>query len=231
MIGWILPVALGSGITAGFIHALSGPDHLAAIAPLVLEKRTSFWRIGLYWGIGHSGGVWILTLLLFLLKNILPLSSISQGSEKMVGIVLIGIGAWGLKKNLQKRVHVHTHCHDGVVHSHIHFHKDKPTEDSHEKLAHRHCHFPLAIGILHGFAGSNHFLSALPVLAFPDNSLALAYIIGFGGGSILGMICFSMMMGKLIVSGAVKTDRGKKGIGILFGLLAIAVGIFWVFQQ
>ena len=35
-----------TGLLAGCFHVLSGPDHLAAVAPLALSSRTRAWREG-----------------------------------------------------------------------------------------------------------------------------------------------------------------------------------------
>ena len=51
-----------AGLTAGLIHVLSGPDHLAAVAPLA-NDRSRAWRTGFLWGLGHSGGVFAVALL------------------------------------------------------------------------------------------------------------------------------------------------------------------------
>ena len=45
-----------AGLTAGAVHVLAGPDHLAAVAPLAANGKVSPWRSGLYWGLGHAGG-------------------------------------------------------------------------------------------------------------------------------------------------------------------------------
>jgi len=42
-----------AGLAAGLIHVLSGPDHLAAVAPLA-GGRGRAWRAGFLWGLGHS---------------------------------------------------------------------------------------------------------------------------------------------------------------------------------
>jgi hypothetical protein len=91
-------VAIITGFAAGLVHVLSGPDHLAAVAPLAVGKGRSGWRTGLQWGLGHCGGVLGVGVLALLFREWLPLEAISSWSEKLVGILLIGIGAWGICK-------------------------------------------------------------------------------------------------------------------------------------
>ncbi len=48
-----------SGFFAGIAHVASGPDHLAAVAPLAIGKRRSLSAaaIGASWGLGHR--LWV----------------------------------------------------------------------------------------------------------------------------------------------------------------------------
>ena len=46
-----------AGFLAGFVHVLSGPDHLAAIAPYAVDGKSRAWRTGVRWGLGHAAGV------------------------------------------------------------------------------------------------------------------------------------------------------------------------------
>ena len=34
-----------AGLMAGFVHVLSGPDHLAAIAPYAVDGKSRAWRL------------------------------------------------------------------------------------------------------------------------------------------------------------------------------------------
>ncbi|QSR88413.1 sulfite exporter TauE/SafE family protein [Methylacidiphilum caldifontis] len=225
----LLIVSFVSGLLVGIGHALSGPDHLAALAPLTLEKKSGFWKVGLYWGLGHSGGIWILGIMLFFLRKFFPIILLSNWAERTVGLVLIGIGIWGIRRSFRDHLHVHYHAHDGLEHCHIHFHKERVVSSKEHLVEdHHHVHAPLGIGLLHGIAGSGHFFSALPVLSFPRSSMAITYILGFGLGAILGMVIFAFLLGKMIRI-KVFFNRGK-WLRRLFGSLAIGVGLFWVIE-
>ena len=56
-----------AGLAAGLLHVFSGPDHLAAIAPLAADGERGQWKAGLQWGIGHTTGVLLIALLLLLM--------------------------------------------------------------------------------------------------------------------------------------------------------------------
>ncbi|WP_235277497.1 hypothetical protein [Methylacidiphilum kamchatkense] len=79
-------LVLITGLVAGFIHALTGPDHLSAIAPLAIESRKAAWKIGLFWGLGHSGGIWILAVILFFFVTSSRSLSFHGGRKKRLGL-------------------------------------------------------------------------------------------------------------------------------------------------
>ncbi len=66
-----------AGLVAGFVHVLSGPDHLAAIAPCAATRKARAWRTGVRWGVGHSAGVLGVGLLALLARHALPLDALS----------------------------------------------------------------------------------------------------------------------------------------------------------
>src|ERR1700743_3884849 len=105
---------IGAGIIAGLIHVFSGPDHLAAIAPLAMKRQRGAWLTGLRWGMGHASGVAFVGILSLILRGILPIDLISNWSDRLVGVLLIGIGLWTLRKAML--IHTHAHSHDGDVH-------------------------------------------------------------------------------------------------------------------
>lgn len=220
-----LLLTLLTGLTAGSAHVLSGPDHLAAIAPLAVDQRRKTWRVGLSWGVGHSTGVWVLAILALFFREALPIDLLSSWGERLVGFVLIGLGLWGLRRLLRTHVHSHVHEHDGVRHAHVHVHDDRPGED--HPLAHSHSHSALGIGTLHGLAGTSHLLGVLPALLLPTRSAAAAYVFSFGIGSIVSMTAFAWGVGRLahLLHGI-----GDRGYRLLLGgcsVGSILIGFYW----
>lgn len=98
----MVSVAVMAGFMAGLVHVLSGPDHLAAVAPLAGNKSGG-WRAGLQWGFGHCAGVLLIGVLALVFREILPLDEVSSSAEKLVGLILIGVGAWGICKGFSGR--------------------------------------------------------------------------------------------------------------------------------
>jgi hypothetical protein len=55
-----------TGFVAGWLHVLSGPGHLTAVAPIAINDHRKAWVTGLNWGLGHaSGGVGLKHLCIF----------------------------------------------------------------------------------------------------------------------------------------------------------------------
>jgi len=209
------------GFIAGFLHVLMGPDHLAAISPLAVDNKAESWKIGLKWGLGHTSGVFIIGLLVLLFRELIPIDLVSAFSERIVGIVLIGIGVWGFQTILRTKIHTHTH--DGIKH----FHLFKPKIGVNYKN-HFHTHTAILIGIIHGFAGSSHLIGILPALALPSRVQAAAYLLSFGVGTIIAMIFFSQLLGIVALRFAEKSSDLYKKLSFSFSSIAIAVGIFWL---
>lgn len=74
--GPLLAAGVG-GTLAGSLHAVTGPDHLAALLPLSIGRR--WWAAcstGLYWGMGHGIGAALVGLLAFLVRGALHLETL-----------------------------------------------------------------------------------------------------------------------------------------------------------
>ncbi|HEX6861971.1 MAG TPA: High-affinity nickel transporter [Thermoanaerobaculia bacterium] len=197
-----------AGLLAGLTHALAGPDHLSAVAPLVVGERRSGWGTGLLWGIGHSVGVWMMGLLALALRDVLPLERVSSWSERLVGAVLIAVGLWGLRKAFAPRLEEEAHHH---AHSH-----------SRRGLA------ALWIGGIHGLAGSSHILGLFPALALPSRASSLAYMGGFGLGAIVAMVAFASALGLAAARLAAFGDRAYQALLGGASAASIVLGGFWL---
>lgn len=194
-----------AGIVAGFIHVLSGPDHLAAIAPYAVDGKSRAWRTGVRWGLGHTTGVLGIGLLLLLLRDALPLDAVSAWSERLVGVVLLAIGIWGIHAALN-REHAHPHVHG----------------------KHGYGRAAFAVGTLHGFAGSSHLLGILPVLALPSTFTAAIYLLLFGVGSIAAMGTFASIIGWFAERRGASAPRTQRRLMALASLVAVGVGGAWI---
>lgn len=218
--------ALITGLLAGALHVWSGPDHLTAIAPLAVRSKKKSWTTGFRWGLGHSLGVATVGVLSLILREIIPIETISGWSERLVGVMLILIGLWGFRKAFQTKIHEHTHNHEGEEHKHFHIHKNVKIHEKPE--AHIHIHAALGIGILHGFAGSSHFMGILPALAFSTTIQSIIYIIAFGIGTIISMVLFASGIGFLSEKFAFNSEKAYKWLLSACSSAACIVGIYWL---
>lgn len=223
-------ISVVTGLVAGAIHVVSGPDHLAAVAPFAAESKHKAWNVGLRWGVGHAGGVLFVGMLSLLLRDWLPLDAISSWSERLVGVVLIGIGLWGARRALSGRVHTHEHEHGGEKHVHIHTHDGAGAHTHEGATEHRHTHAAFAVGTLHGMAGSSHFLGVLPALAFPTMTEAVWYLTAYGIGTVAAMVAFSSLVGWSARCLAVSSVQAYRRMMAVCSFAAVAVGGWWLVQ-
>jgi hypothetical protein len=188
-----------AGFAAGLVHVLSGPDHLAAVAPLVAGQTNGQWRTGLRWGLGHTAGVLLIGLLMIALRGFLPVDALSAYSERVIGVVLLGVGAWAFVRARSQRPHQHVNT--GAS---------------------------FGVGVLHGFAGSSHLFGVLPALALPTNQDAVAYLCGFGIAAVAGMSAFAALIGVISLAAARRGINGSRGMLYVCSASAIVVGSVWL---
>ncbi len=228
------------GLLAAMLHVVAGPDHLAAVSPLALNVKRRPWFIGMAWGIGHVAGMLLLGLIFFFFRELFPIDFISENSERIVGILLIVIGVWGLYKafTFGKKNHKHAHTHVGddgktYIHDHEHAHNNSHGHSHlHKSRSEKQTYWAAAgIGVLHGFAGVSHIVSMLPTLAFDSNYQAVMYLIGFAVGTIAAMVIFSSILG---IMGKTSTKQKKNTmyitINTIAGSAAIVVGVIWMWN-
>ncbi len=227
----VLP--LWAGVVAASIHVLTGPDHLAAVTPLVFESKQKYWRVGFFWGLGHISGMLGIGILLLFFKDVIPVEKISNQSEHLVGIVLILIGGWAFYRIFRKtKKHVHPHVHQGdkpYIHIHSHEHRAHDHHHEHQNITVKNNKAAYGVGVLHGFAGIAHFVLLLPVLGFTNTGSSIAYIIGFGVGSVLSMSLYALLVGRMnLLSGNLRQRSTFKTLPFWGGVFAVAVGIYWL---
>jgi hypothetical protein len=215
-----------TGLLLGAWHVVSGPDHLAAVTPLVFgpehghghghgeahqQRRPA--RVGLAWGLGHAGGVWLVGLVLLAFGSLIPLELVGVWSERLVGLAVVGVGLWGLWR---VRSSWGTEVEPAHRHDHAHHHAGGTGSRS-----------ALAIGLLHGVAGSSHLYGVLPALALGAGE-RMSYLVGFGVGSIAAMGLFAAALGLIV--GRLPGSRAliRRWALLVASLAAVVIGTAWV---
>lgn len=219
----IAPIA---GLIAGIAHAVSGPDHLAAVAPLAVSDSRSRWRVGVQWGMGHALSVAVVGALAMSTREALPWDLISSFSERLVGLLLIGMGIWGIRGAFKHRLHSHSHRHDAASREHVHAHPCVP--DALRSREHAHGHSAFGIGALHGLAGGSHLVAAIASLAFSTIGQAAFYLAAYAIGTVVAMAAYSAALSRLL-AGASGECPGRRPIALgISSLAALICGGFWI---
>jgi sulfite exporter TauE/SafE len=218
---------LAIGFVLGLQHATEA-DHLAAVSTIVSEKKNLLTAsiVGGLWGIGHTISLFAVGILVIFLKLQIT-ETLEARLEAGVGLMLVILGLNALRKLFQaSKIHVHTHEHDGHRHAHIHSHKKNADEITHHRLSPR----SVAIGMVHGLAGS----AALMLLVVPTISsptLALLYILIFGIGSIGGMMAMSFLIGLPFHFTAGRFNMLNRGIRLVAGIFSLGLGFSIIYEK
>jgi len=212
------------GFLLGIKHAFEA-DHVAAVASLTGRKRSMKWaiRLGAAWGLGHTLTLFAVVSLVLLLGEGVP-ERLAQTLEMVVGVMLVLLGVNVLRRLQQDRIHFHLHSHDGRPHFHAHGHRNegRHTNSAHDH-EHRTCWRALAVGLVHGLAGS----AALVVLTVSTTDslwLGMVYTALFGMGSILGMAVMSLVIVVPLGIWGRRLTRFQNGAMAVIGLTTIGVG-------
>lgn len=191
--------AVLAGLAAGFFHVLAGPDHLAAVAPLAVGSVRAPWQSGFTWGVGHTAGVVVVGLLLLAFREVLPVAALSAWSERLVGLAMLGLGAWGV----WRARHPSRHGHPGGGAS-------------------------FGLGALHGLAGSSHLFGVLPTLAFASRADAGMYLAGFGTGAVAAMTAFAAVIGAVALVSGHSSGTVRRTLLYTSSMAAVIVGGAWL---
>jgi high-affinity nickel permease len=215
---------LGLGFVLGLRHALD-VDHLAAVSTMVSQRggilRSSL--IGAVWGLGHTAALLAAGVAVIALHaQISP--GLTQGLELGVAIMLVGLGLnllWTMWRG--GTIHLHEHEHGGHHHVHPHRHVpgETPEQAQHHPVAVRR---PFLVGLVHGLAGSAALMLAV-LATIPSPTVALAYILVFGVGSVGGMMIMSTLLGLPLALASERFVRAELALRAMAGLGSVAIGL------
>ena len=211
-------ISVATGFAAGAVHVVSGADHMVAMAPSSIRKPKVALIDGLAWGVGHSAGVLILSILGILAKDLIDIELMSSYAEFLVGISLLIVGFLAIRTSLKVNIHMHQHMHgEEKTHKHFHFHSP-----GNKIKGGSHTHAATGLGVLHGFAGASHLVAVIPALALPLFG-AVAYLFAYLLGSVFAMGC-------VVLGISFATSKANKMFYPFLmrsiGGLSIVIGIF-----
>lgn len=204
-----------TGFFAGCLHTLSGPDHLAALAPLSIGRtRIESAVVGALWGCGHDAGQMIFGLLFLLLKDRLHIEIIRTWGTRVVGITLLVIGAMGIMEASEVQS---SYVEDGTL---------ETASGARKKIGIA----TFATGIVHGLQ-PDALVMILPALALPSRLAGAAFLGMFLVGTVLSMGTYTVFIGSCSQALKERVPRITEKLTWAASLLAIFMGVAIIISQ
>jgi high-affinity nickel permease len=250
MITLLSVIALGFFL--GMRHA-TDPDHVIAVTTIVCRHRSIRHAalVGALWGLGHTITILLVGSAIILFGFVIP-PRVGLTMELSVGLMLILLGILNLSgimrwitetvTPLQLGQHSRPHGQGDYVHSHPHRHSPEKHGHAEEatpvgwmdrtfgRLGFYQVVRPLAVGIVHGLAGSGAVaLLVLTTIRVP--SWAILYLLVFGIGTVAGMMLITAAIAAPFTFSEKRFVRLNRGLGLASGLLSVAFGFFIIYQM
>ena len=215
-----MPIFLtyATALLLGSLHALE-TDHMAAVTSFAVRRpglRQSI-RFGVRWAVGHGGAILLLGGALVLLGIQLPAAG-AAWLERMVGVAMVGLGAWTFRG--ASALHAHVHAHDGHTHAHLHSHAIRRDHD--------HRHAATAVGMLHGLAGTGAAVALIPVATFDSAAPAILFLLLFAAGTVAGMAVYGLLAGFVVGRAAHRSVQIARLLARTTGVITAAIGVWWL---
>ncbi|KVI04074.1 Nickel/cobalt transporter, high-affinity, partial [Cynara cardunculus var. scolymus] len=216
-----------TGFFAGCLHTLSGPDHLAALAPLSIGRsRVESAMVGALWGCGHDAGQVIFGLLFLLLKDRLHIEIIRTWGTRVVGFTLLVIGAMGIREASEVPTPCvaleNGECDVSVYEASI----ADPTVGKKKKIGFA----TFATGIIHGLQ-PDALMMVLPALALPSRMAGAAFLGMFLVGTVIAMGSYTVFIGSCSQALKDRIPRITEKLTWISSLVAIALGLGIIVSQ
>ncbi|MCL7040556.1 hypothetical protein MKW94_027044 [Papaver nudicaule] len=223
--GKLLLSSAWTGFFAGCLHTLSGPDHLAALAPLSIGRtRMESAAVGALWGFGHDAGQVIFGLLFLLLKDRLHIEILQTWGTRVVGLTLLFIGATGIKEASEAAAPCVTlengECDVSVLES------LQTPKAGKKKIGFA----TFATGIVHGLQ-PDALLMVLPALALPSRLAGAAFLGMFLLGTVFAMGSYTVFIGSCTEALKERVPRITEILTWASSLVAIALGLAILVSQ
>jgi high-affinity nickel permease len=229
MISFLSIVALG--LVLGMRHA-TDPDHVVAVTTIVSRQRSlrAAALIGTLWGIGHTITMLLVGGAIVLLGWAMP-ARLGLWMEFAVALMLVLLGALNLTGILQwftdkvspaehrkltaGAQHLHTHC--------------AATDRLFGKMGCYQTLRPFIVGIVHGLAGSAA-ITLLVLATIRNPRWAMAYLLVFGGGTILGMILITAAIAAPFTYVNRLSRKTNSGFQFASGVISLGFGLFLAYH-
>ncbi|KAL2634367.1 hypothetical protein R1flu_005846 [Riccia fluitans] len=209
-----------TGLAAGCLHTLTGPDHLAALAPLSIGRsRLESAAVGALWGCGHDTGQVLFGIVFLLLKDKLHLDLIRTWAARVVGLTLITIGGIGLVESHE----MHVALVEGGG-------GDQNMAPGETRVKPRRNIATFATGVVHGLQ-PDALLMVLPALALPSRILGVAYLGMFLVGTVIAMGSYTFFLASCSQALQKKVPGITKRLTFGSSCIAIALGSVFILGE
>ena len=210
------------GFVLGMRHA-TDPDHVIAVSTIVSKQRGvgKAGLIGVIWGLGHTFTIFVVGAAIILFKVAIP-TRLGLAMEMSVGLMLILLGILNLTGTMKKVMAGFLPDSNASVLN---------GSASPATLSMGLFHFlrPLAIGIVHGLAGSAA-VALLVMTTIRDPWAEIGYLLIFGFGTVVGMMLITAAIALPFVYTAANFSGWNRGMAVASGLLSISFGIVVSYQ-
>ena len=195
---------LALGFLLGMRHATDA-DHVVAVTALVSRERSarSALALGALWGLGHTATILCVGGAIVAFGLVIP-PHVGSSLELCVAFMLILLGALNLTNGAARF-------------------------ETTGFAALRRGLRPLAVGVVHGLAGSAA-VALLVLTTLRDVRSALAYLAVFGAGTVAGML---LVTATLVVPIRLAAERFASAEGVLAratGALSLVFGLFLAYR-
>lgn len=215
-----------TGFFAGCLHTLSGPDHLAALAPLSIGRtKMESAAVGALWGCGHDAGQVLFGLLFLLLKDKLHIEVIRNWGTRVVGLTLLVIGAMGIREASEVPVPC-VALESGECEVSEYESLTNPPQVGKKKIGFA----TFATGIVHGLQ-PDALMMILPALALPSRLAGAAFLVMFLVGTVMAMGSYTVFIGSCSEALKDRIPRITEKLTWASSLIAIGLGVAILVSQ
>ena len=148
---------------------MTGPDHVLSLGPMAIGARSSSWRLGARWGLGHAAGTLLLCVPVLWFAQHARLPFLASLGDRLAGVALLSTALVSFVQVWRQRA---THEADGTKNA-------------------------VVVGFVHGLSGAASLVLVVPMLAGGSLPASLIFLGAFAAGSLAGMAVLTSVLARL----------------------------------